>query len=118
MPYDATGPAAARRFVRRFAADYTLGNADVLELIASELVTNAIVHGAAPVQLILRYQDGETTIEVAEGGPDIDNVTLRADRAEPGGKGLNLVASLAKRCGTQPLPAGKSVWATTQTSRI
>ena len=117
VPYDATGPVAARRFVRRFASDYTLGDAEVLELIASELVTNAIVHGAAPVQLTLRYEDGETTVEVADGDPDVDDVTRRADRAEPGGKGLHLVASLAKRWGTRPSPTGKTVWATTQTRR-
>ena len=117
VPYDATGPVAARRFVRRFASDYTLGDAEVLELIASELVTNAIVHGAAPVQLILRYEDGETTIEVADGDTDVDNVR-RADRAEAGGKGLHLVASLAKRWGTRPSPTGKTVWATTQTRRV
>ena len=118
VPYDATGPVAARRFVRRFASDYTLGDAEVLELIASELVTNAIVHGAAPVQLILRYQDGETTDRGRRRRPRTStNVRRRADRAEPGGRGLHLVASLAKRWGTRPTPTGKTVWATTQTRR-
>jgi sigma-B regulation protein RsbU (phosphoserine phosphatase) len=117
VPYDATGPAAARRFVRRFASDYTLGDIDVVEVIASELVTNAIDHGAAPVHLTLRYRDGETTIEVADGDPNIDDVRHRADQAEPGGKGLHLVASLAKRWGTRRSPTGKTVWATTQVSR-
>jgi len=116
VPYDATGPLAARRFVRRFASDYTLGDAEVLEVIASELVTNAIVHGAAPVRLSLRYEDGETTVEVADGDTDVDNVR-RVDRAEPGRKGLHLVASLSKRWGARPSPTGKTVWATTQTRR-
>ena len=86
-------------------------------MIVSELVTNAIAHGAAPVHLTLRYQDGETTIEVADGDPNIDNVRRRFDQAEPGGKGLHLVASLAKRWGVRPSPMGKTVWATTQTGR-
>jgi phosphoserine phosphatase RsbU/P len=117
VPYDVTGPLAARRLVRRFASQYTLDNTEVLALIASELVTNAIAYGAAPVHLLLRYQAGETTIEVTDGDPNIDKVRRRADQAEPGGHGLHVVASLAKRWGIQPSPTGKTVWATTQTSR-
>jgi anti-sigma regulatory factor (Ser/Thr protein kinase) len=118
VPYDATGPAVARHFVQQFASEFRLDPAaDVLTVIASELVTNAIAHGAAPVHLTLLYQDGETTIEVADGDPNIDSVRLRADQAEPGGKGLHVVASFAKRWGTRPSPTGKTVWATTQTSR-
>jgi anti-sigma regulatory factor (Ser/Thr protein kinase) len=117
VPYDVTGPVAARRFVQRFASDYTLDDTDVLSVIASELVTNAIGHGAAPVQLTLRYQDGETTIEVSDGDPDVDDVRPRFDRSEPGGKGLHVVASLAKRWGIRSTPTGKTVWATADTSR-
>jgi anti-sigma regulatory factor (Ser/Thr protein kinase) len=118
VPYHATGPLAARRFVQQFASELKLDHAvDDLSLIVSELVTNAIAHGAAPVHLTLRYEDGETTIEVADGDPNVDNVRRRADEAEAGGKGLHVVASLAKRWGTRPSPTGKTVWATTQTSR-
>jgi anti-sigma regulatory factor (Ser/Thr protein kinase) len=117
VPYNATGPRVARRFVQQFAANYRLGPAADLVTIVSELVTNAIVHGAKPVRLRLLHQDGETSIEVTDGDPHIDKVRLRANQAEPGGKGLRVVASLAKRWGARPSPSGKTVWATTQTSR-
>jgi anti-sigma regulatory factor (Ser/Thr protein kinase) len=51
LPHEATSPQLARRLVERFAAERSLDGATaVLSVIASELVTNAIVHGAAPVQ--------------------------------------------------------------------
>jgi anti-sigma regulatory factor (Ser/Thr protein kinase) len=113
VPYDATGPSVARHFVQQFAEDYRLGQAAELVMIVSELVTNAIVHGAAPVRLTLLHRDGETTIEVADGDAEIDRVKLRrVDRSEPGGKGLAVVASLANRWGARLSPPGKTVWAT------
>ena len=118
LPYDVKGAFLARRCVEQFAAEQKLdGAAGDLCVIASELVTNAILHGAEPVELTLHFQDGEVTIEVADGDPRIDNVQLRAvDQTAPGGRGLRVVASLADRWGTRPSLSGKTVWATTQTT--
>jgi len=113
VPYDSTGPGAARRVAQQFAADHRLDDADDFVMIVSELVTNAIVHGAEPVRLRLLHQDGETTIEVSDADPHSDNVKLLADQTEPGGRGLHVVAALAKRWGARPSPSGKTVWATT-----
>jgi anti-sigma regulatory factor (Ser/Thr protein kinase) len=118
LPYDGNSAFLARRFVEQFVAERALdGAAGLLCLIASELVTNAILHGAEPVELTLHCQDGEVTIEVADGDPRIDNVRLRAgDQPDTGGRGLRVVASLADRWGTRPSRSGKTVWATTQTA--
>jgi anti-sigma regulatory factor (Ser/Thr protein kinase) len=117
LPYDVKSAFLARRCVEQFVAERTLdGAAGVLCVIASELVTNAILHGAEPVELTLHCQGGEVTIEVADGDPRINNVRLRAvDQTAPGGRGLRVVASLADRWGTRPLQSGKTVWATMQT---
>ena len=118
VPYDSTGPSVARGFVKLFAADVGLdGAAGVFSVIVSELVTNAIVHGAGPLQVMLNYQDGEVTIEVTDGDSHTERVKPRADGAAPGGRGLRIVASLADRWGTRPSPYGKTVWAIRQTSR-
>jgi anti-sigma regulatory factor (Ser/Thr protein kinase) len=118
LPYDVNGAFLARRCVEQFVAERTLdGAAGDLCLIASELVTNAIRHGAEPIELTLHCQDGEVTIEVADGDPRINNVRLRAgDHLDLGGRGLRVVASLADRWGTRPSLSGKTVWATTQTT--
>jgi anti-sigma regulatory factor (Ser/Thr protein kinase) len=117
LPYDVKSAFLARRFVERFIAERTLdARSGVLCLIASELVTNAILHGAEPVELSLHCQDGEVTIEVADGDPRVDNILRAIDQTDPGGRGLRVVASLADRWGTRPLQSGKTVWATKKTT--
>ena len=118
LPYKAASPQLARRIVERYAAERSLDGATaVLSLIASELVSNAIVHGAAPVELSLRHEDGAVTIEVTDGDSHVDAVQQRdPDRAGPGGRGLGVVAVLADRWGARALPTGKAVWVTVRTT--
>jgi anti-sigma regulatory factor (Ser/Thr protein kinase) len=120
LPYDVKSPSLARRFVERFAADLVLDTTDFAAcVIATELVTNAVLHGAEPIELTLRFDNSELTVEVTDGDPRIDAIQIRAH--EPpgsGGYGLPIIASLADRWGTTSLPSGKSVWATiSQTPR-
>jgi len=112
------GPLLARRFVQEVAAGWALdGATSELCLIATELVTNAITHGAPPTELTLHRRDGEVTIEVTDGDPRVDNVRLRtAESPAPGGRGLHVVASLAERWGTRHSQTGKTVWATVLTT--
>jgi anti-sigma regulatory factor (Ser/Thr protein kinase) len=115
LPYDSESPAAARRLVRQFAVERTLNAGTGVQcLIVSELVANAVVHGAPPVELTLRYEDDEVTIEVADGDPTVERVRQgEPSRSRPDGRGLQIVASLAKRWGVRPFSSGKIVWATT-----
>ena len=114
LAYDENSAFVARRFVRQFGAEHNLGSTEVQCLIASELVTNAFLHGGEPLGLTLQYQNDELTIEVADGDPRIDDVRMRAvDQPRPGGRGLRIVASLAKRWGARPFRSGKQVWAAT-----
>ncbi|MEU9384412.1 SpoIIE family protein phosphatase [Streptomyces sp. NPDC048279] len=79
------------------------------ELIVSELVTNAVRHGAGPLTLrLIRHE-----VLVCEVTDTSDSVPrLRHARpTDEGGRGLFLVAQLASRRGTRNSPAGKTVWA-------
>jgi len=86
----------------------------VLELLTSELVTNAVKHGASdPNEAILlsaRRTDGTVRVEVCdEGLNSFDADPDGTDLMEPGGNGLVLVEALASRWGVdrgQP----KCVW--------
>ena len=81
---------------------------DVL-LVLTELVTNGLLHGRAPVEVRLRRGAGSLALEVHDGATVLPRRTRAGDDDEHG-RGLQLVALLAERWGTRPTPAGKAVW--------
>ncbi|MEU9859374.1 SpoIIE family protein phosphatase [Streptomyces sp. NPDC047971] len=83
----------------------------VVELIVSELVTNAIRYGAPPVDLrLLRDKDRTLICEVSDGRETSPHLR-RARPDEEGGRGLFLVAQLADQWGTRYTREGKTIWA-------
>ncbi|MFI9028300.1 SpoIIE family protein phosphatase [Streptomyces sp. NPDC053560] len=78
------------------------------ELILSELITNAIRYGAAPIRLRLLH-DRSLICEVADGSSTAPHLR-RATSMDEGGRGLFLVAHLAQRWGTRYVPGGKVIW--------
>jgi anti-sigma regulatory factor (Ser/Thr protein kinase) len=75
----------------------------LLELLTSELVTNAVRHGASdPHESILlsaRRIDSSIRVEVCDEGTGFESGPEPGDLLEPGGNGLLLVDSLAERWG-------------------
>ncbi|MDQ0577986.1 ATP-binding protein [Streptomyces rishiriensis] len=107
--------AAARHWVR----DCVEGFGDPLrgrpisqttELLVSELITNAIRHGAGPPLIRLTWNGRLLRIAVSD---DSDRwPRMRAtERSEPGGFGMQLLEQLAQRWGVTPRHPGKTVWA-------
>ncbi|MFF5017005.1 SpoIIE family protein phosphatase [Streptomyces sp. NPDC001165] len=80
------------------------------ELMVSELVTNAIRYGRPPIQLRLIHQDSTLICEVYDSSGTTPHMR-RARIFDEGGRGLLLVAQLAKRWGTRHDRVGKTVWA-------
>jgi PAS domain S-box-containing protein len=79
------------------------------ELIVSELVTNAIRYGRAPIVLRLIH-DHSLIIEVSDTSTTSPHLR-RARAFDEGGRGLFLVAQLSQRWGTRQASAGKTIWA-------
>ncbi|MFH8568227.1 SpoIIE family protein phosphatase [Streptomyces sp. NPDC017993] len=79
-----------------------------IELILSELITNAIRYGAQPIRVRLLY-DRALICEVADGAATAPHLR-RAALTDEGGRGLFLVAQLADRWGTRYTPNGKIIW--------
>ena len=76
---------------------------NVLELLTSELVTNAVRHGASdPHESILLHAkrtNGAIRVEVCDEGTGFEARPQHGDPLEPGGHGLVLVETLAERWG-------------------
>jgi serine phosphatase RsbU (regulator of sigma subunit) len=107
-PEDAA-PGKARRLARRALARWGLEElGDSVELLVSEVVTNAVRYASRPVTLRLLRTD-VLRCEVGDDVPQLPR--LRQARAtDEGGRGLYLVNRLARRWGATRLSTGKVVW--------
>jgi anti-sigma regulatory factor (Ser/Thr protein kinase) len=83
---------------------------DTATLLASELATNALVHGLGRVELRLRLTRDRLVLEAVDSGHHMPR-RRRAGDEDEGGRGLQLVASLADRWGARATDEGKVVWA-------
>ncbi|WP_371540203.1 SpoIIE family protein phosphatase [Streptomyces sp. NBC_01023] len=79
------------------------------ELILSELLTNAVRYGTAPIRVRLLHS-ATLTCEVADSSSTSPHLK-RAAAMDEGGRGLYLVAQFAERWGTRYPPHGKIIWA-------
>ncbi|HET9691436.1 MAG TPA: SpoIIE family protein phosphatase [Acidimicrobiales bacterium] len=107
------GPEAvgrARSHVRASLATAPPGVVEDAALVASELVTNAVLHGEPPV--VLRVRPGPPArVEVHDAGRSAP-IVVGADADAMTGRGLAMVRALTGRFGVDRLPAGgKVVWA-------
>jgi len=82
------------------------------ELLVSEVVTNACLHGnGALLTLVLIARDEEVFVEVLDGST-VAPRRREASAQEESGRGMFLVDALATAWGTHPTPRGKAVWMT------
>jgi anti-sigma regulatory factor (Ser/Thr protein kinase) len=100
-----------RRAVRAAVVRYGLdaSHADLAQLVASELVMNAVLHGREPIIVRVSVERDSTILEVSDGADAAPVVTSEGDDA--GHRGLRVVAALASDWGTIPTErGGKTVW--------
>jgi serine phosphatase RsbU (regulator of sigma subunit)/anti-sigma regulatory factor (Ser/Thr protein kinase) len=110
VPSDPAAVAEVRAAVTRKLAEWGLDELTfTTELILSELVTNAIRYGGAPIQVRM-LRDRNLICEVYDSSSTSPHLRY-ATMTDEGGRGLFLVAQLADRWGTRYLPAGKVIWA-------
>ncbi|MEU5811598.1 SpoIIE family protein phosphatase [Streptomyces sp. NPDC047718] len=104
-----TAPGRARRFARRALARWGLEELeDSVELLVSEVVTNAVRYAERPVTLRLLRTD-VLRCEVGDDSPQLPR-QRRARETDEGGRGLFLVNRMARRWGATRLSSGKVVW--------
>ncbi|MEA2295283.1 MAG: serine/threonine-protein kinase RsbW [Solirubrobacteraceae bacterium] len=97
---DPRAPAIARAIVRdRFASDLSPRELDDVALIVSELISNAVRHGAGAIELRMTVDDGVLHGEVIDEGPGFETELREQGADEIGGRGLPLVARLSREWG-------------------
>ncbi|MFI1287478.1 SpoIIE family protein phosphatase [Streptomyces sp. NPDC020792] len=109
VPADPAAVSRVRADVVRQLKDWGLEDASfTTELVLSELVTNAIRYGCAPIHVRL-LRDRKLICEVSDGSSTSPHLRYAATTDE-GGRGLFLVARYAERWGTRYTPTGKVIW--------
>ncbi|MET8972053.1 ATP-binding protein [Streptomyces hydrogenans] len=115
FPRRRTTPRTARDFAAATLTEWgETSRLDDMRLCTSELVTNAVLHGAPVGRLVLvrvESLDAELRIEVHDGGEN--RPTQRVPEESAGdGRGLLIVAATADRWGVKERTGpGKCVWA-------
>jgi anti-sigma regulatory factor (Ser/Thr protein kinase) len=103
---------AARRVVTDVVGDVLPeGELEGVLLATSEVVTNALEHGAPPIDLRVDRADQRIRVEVRDASPlpprrrDAD-----ATPSEVRGRGMTIVERVTDRWGVEPMTDGKAVW--------
>ena len=108
---DPTAPGEARRAVSEALEEWNLTPlAPVVELLVSEVVTNAVRHAHSAGELEIRFDGGTLRVSVSDqaGG---DPGPRHPAPDEPSGRGLAIVDTVAARWGVgRGEGAGKTVW--------
>lgn len=104
-----TAPREARHFVRDLldADDDQL--VSTVELLVSEMVTNAVLHTTGAPTVDIQLTTDVVRVEVYDDDPTLPQARL-PDEGSVGGRGLVLLENLAGRWGADPIDGGKVVW--------
>ena len=107
---DARSAATARHFVDTALRSWDCNDLlDVVTLLVSELVTNAVIHAGSEVEVEVRLAGGRVRVDVVDRSTEV--VKRRdAEDDDQSGRGMDLVEALASAWGIDLVPGGKSVW--------
>ena len=101
LPNDDTAPGQARQEVKRALTLWALPEViDDAVLAASELVTNAVLHGLPPIGMRLRRQVGLVRLDVQDGRPEVSGPLRRPDEPAESGRGLDIVRQVCDHMGS------------------
>jgi len=112
LPGEPASVGAVRHWLHALLTAWSCSQVDDAELLASELVTNAVVHGAGSVTVRVWPGPDGLRVEVSDHGGGTPCLQDRLDVEAEGGRGLGIVDGLASRWGVAPRTTGSGtmVW--------
>jgi anti-sigma regulatory factor (Ser/Thr protein kinase) len=100
LPRDDAASAQARAFIdEHFGELLSEGGCENAKIVVSELVTNAVVHGAGRITLKTHWSDERLRVEVVDEGTGNAPAIREQGGDRSGGWGLRLVDALALEWG-------------------
>jgi len=110
LPAHPASSRAARAFVADELRGWGLDSAvDDATLLVSEVVTSAVLHVRAPVDLVVRKVRAAVRVEVLDHGPR-SSPPLDPSFEAAVGRGFSLVEAVASRWGIDETGDGRNVW--------
>lgn len=108
FPPDTRAVRAARAFARDAVDAGTAASSD-LELLVSEVVSNAVLHARTPFVVTVERRSDTVRVGVTDESP-VAPVVKDHGRLAPTGRGLHILDALAQRWGVDTHDSGKTVW--------
>ncbi|MFD7908446.1 ATP-binding protein, partial [Kitasatospora sp. NPDC059747] len=94
--------------VREWGVPLSPDDLQEVELCASELIANALLHTRSRCTVAIRWRAGRLRVEVIDRRPDLPRPERCTESTS--GRGLLLVETLAAAWGWHPAGTGKVVW--------
>lgn len=117
LPARAASAREARRWVSSLLGRWHVtGLADQVELLTTELVTNALLHAGTTMTLRAERSGAGVRLEVEDGSAVVPVRRLYSPTATTG-RGTRLLDALADEWGWHATAAGKVTWARVETQR-
>ncbi|HET8657578.1 MAG TPA: ATP-binding protein [Micromonosporaceae bacterium] len=112
LPPDRYAPARAREVVHEACREWGLLElAPLAQLLATELVSNGVMHAGTPLAFSVILRGGNLYVAVRDEDPQPVRIGTATGTLDEHGRGLLVVDSLAAAWGSLPTQDGKVVWA-------
>jgi CheY-like chemotaxis protein len=109
LPADPSSVRAARTLLRQALGEEGDELLFALELLTSEVVTNAVRHASSAPRIEAHLGPDTVRVAVHDDDPTLPE-RREPDLGRPGGRGLHLLDQIASRWGAESTDQGKVVW--------
>ncbi len=113
LPPTPEAPAQARETTKAVLRDWGINAAeilDVVELVISELVTNAVRYAARAGGPTLHLEVNQSLLIAVADGSAIAPIIRELDDTSESGRGMSIVTALVDNWGVEPWGDGKRIW--------